>query len=467
MEPGFQQIQQSIEQNNKHNNASNHIVQESDETNNINKVNNRPKLKPIRRLKESGLNNNSERKLIAQSKNILKQKISKHHGRIFIGIKRKREEVEDPLHEVTLKYNKDGKITYKRVVTESDKMQDDFCAMTLNSTSQKEDAPTPKSIETPDKNTSDHKVYLIKDAENKETSTLPSSEGTPTAVSEDKREENKTENENNEESGLEGTVKALTEFYGTIQKDQICREIRIKRVSRPGLNIHTDIATITGRAKDYQEQLVQDRKNIREKRFMQHRNLPNIEFDEEKNENVSNGRGKFKPSLTKAIEIDLDPSRRKREEEKASPTSCYRKHNVEPIVISKETFEVQANSDDEYDYYEILDANPAHQTCDYNNNHFQDNAHSEDYDSEDSNRPDQDDYEYGGDDDEDEDDFTYVNNPNSNTLHACMGQYSDEDDVNYRYPKGNFGSDISDEDSQSSDDDYMKQYVCSDDEEAY
>lgn len=99
--------------------------------------------------------------------------------------------------------------------------------------------------------------------------------------------------------------------------------------------------------------------------------------------------------------------------------------NVEPLVITKETFKVQANSDDEYDYYEILDADPSKQPQGYYNFGNEDDDQSEEYDSEDSNRPDQDQYEYGGDE---EDDFTYVNNPNSQMLHACMDQYPDEED---------------------------------------
>ena len=65
-----------------------------------------------------------------------KDKIINKNGPILIGIKRKREEVEDPVNEITLGYDKSGKINYKRVVTESEQLLNDFDSLNISKPSE-------------------------------------------------------------------------------------------------------------------------------------------------------------------------------------------------------------------------------------------------------------------------------------------------------------------------------------------
>jgi len=86
-----------------------------------------PKVNLKRKIKLEGKSHSDdnpttkELKLSEIKKSGKSTKSTKKRG-ILIGIKRKRNRFEDPINEITLGYDKKGKVKYKRVVTESDQV---------------------------------------------------------------------------------------------------------------------------------------------------------------------------------------------------------------------------------------------------------------------------------------------------------------------------------------------------------
>ena len=70
--------------------------------------------------------------IVGEVKKVQKASVYKSRKGILIGIKRMRNEVSDPINEITLAYDKKGQIKYKRVVTESEQVLSNLNHLDLN-----------------------------------------------------------------------------------------------------------------------------------------------------------------------------------------------------------------------------------------------------------------------------------------------------------------------------------------------
>ena len=281
---------------------------------------------------------------------------------------------------------------------------------------------------------------------------------------------------NTEDTEFSQTIKSLTDFYGKSGDKNKSKIIKIKRIHRPERILNNDISIIKQRLKDCQIKQQDERKAIKEKRFMKNRNIEpaqekepkpqeyfnyitnNYSVDEEEKDqnNLKNAKKmkKFKPNintcnLSKKYEEMKNPSKigpsvsRYMAEDDEEDQMIIQNKKLHFVTIgSKSLANKVSSSDDDYEFYQVTEERQGKRDSEDGNElkYINEEEQSENsYDSEDSNRADQEWYEYGG-DDEDEDGCVgeemveYMDKPTKGVLIKGMEEehwvdrYSDDDD---------------------------------------
>ena len=420
--------------------------------------------------------------------------VNKYKGSILIGIKRKRDELEDPIYEITLGYNKNGKVTYKRVVTESEQMLHDFNNLDLDKKQQEnncenseKESKSPNHLEKHQVKNAKQQVLIInqnspinessssnldkcdKSSKNKKENECTTSKSS-LKVKEDDKEDNSvkkkilSEKEEDSNEELSDTIKILTEFYDSIKDENKPKVIKLKRISRQDKLLLKEISVIKNRVKELKTQQQIERKAIKEKRFMKNRNIGQIKkekdnkwvfiYELEFSQSIPNFDKKKDSKTWKFVPNIIGALVKNNEESKEEDSSKFlnhmgnKNHNVHYVTIGNKSFtsRLSSDDDDEYEYYQITDENTDQtpnpiQNLDnsFNNINEEENCGYHSYDSDDSNRPDQEHYEYGDADDDDLEgrfdeysnnfiDFEYTERPSKAQLAIGMkeGDWDDE-----------------------------------------
>lgn len=227
----------------------------------------------------------------------------------------------------------------------------------------------------------------------------------------------------------------MTEFYGNLKDSRRPRLIKIKRITNTEKTPKEDVSIVKQRLKSFNNKLQQERKDLKEQRFKEKRNLTNFakksptdaderygfcyvitssESSKPSAESTSERDKKFKPILPlhrkreKVEEIKtgtktVPPTSKHMAEDDQESNMTINNKKVHFITLggynksdSKPFQNRLSSSDDDYDYYQIYDEIPRK-----NYKHYSDNLnfiHEEQYsdsgDSDDSNRADRSDYEY-------------------------------------------------------------------------